>query len=170
MTAQTSGRKCAYISSLNSPILMAGASLATFTAHVCRNRARRLVDLATSLKRDRGTTPRSLSNPVNLGDDSSGAVDLSSTLSEDAYAMRTGRRSRSAAELLILRLDVCRIMMSLPTELAAVAALLAEGETPTAVARSLGMSRATINRRILRLRHAFRVASPDKQAGMRKAA
>lgn len=145
------------------------ASMATFAAHVCQNRALRLLDMATSRKRDCGTAARSLTDSVSLGDDR-GAVELSTTLSEDAYAIRTGRCSRPAAELFILRLDVRRILKNLPAELAAMAELLAEGETPTAAARRLGISRSTVHRRIVRLRHAFRAAGLDKYAHMREAA
>jgi RNA polymerase sigma factor (sigma-70 family) len=145
------------------------ASVATFAAHVCRNRALRLLDVATSLKRDRGGAPRSLSDSVSLGDDR-GVVELSTTISEEAYAMRTGRRYRTAAELLILRLDVRRIMKILPAELAAVAELLAEGETPTAAASRLGIARSTIHRRIVRLRGIFHQAGLGLYIGEKEAA
>jgi DNA-directed RNA polymerase specialized sigma24 family protein len=145
------------------------ASVVTFAAHVCRNRALRLVDMATSLKRDSGTAPRSLSESHNLGDDS-GTAELGNTVSEDAVAMRTGRRSRPEAELLVLRLDVCRVMKSLPAELAAVAELLSEGETATAVAERLGISRSSIYRRIGRLRDIFRHSGLGLYVGEKEAA
>lgn len=148
------------------------ASMATFAAHVCRNRALQLVAAATSVKRGGSAVPRSLSEPVKLSkrDGSNVFAELADIISDDGGTMRTGRRSRSTAELMILCLDVDRVVHGLPAELADVAHLLGTGMPRGEVAQRLGISRATLHRRTARLRCIFRQAGLDKYMGMREAA
>jgi DNA-directed RNA polymerase specialized sigma24 family protein len=139
------------------------SSTATFTSRVCRSRSLQLVEAASCGKRGGGIVPRSLSDPLKVRDhaDSAEVSELADTISEDGVASRTGRRSRSALEVMALRLDVERVVRELPTELANVAELLAAGVPVVAVARMLGVSRATVNRRITALREVFRAAGLD---------
>ena len=84
--------------------------------------------------------------------------------------MRMGRRSRPAAELVELAVDVARVIECLPGELAIVARMLLDGEPDTVVARRLGISRATLYRRIGQLRQVFRQAGLDGYRRMGRAA
>lgn len=146
------------------------ASPATFSRVVCRSRTLQLVETATCEKRGGGTVPTSLSEPLNLPWRESTFAELGDILSDDDGKARTGRRSRSTAELLGLRLDVERVVGSLPVELVAVVNLLAAGESVTDVARHLGISRATANRRLAALRCAFRQTGLDRYLDVREAA
>jgi hypothetical protein len=148
------------------------SSAATFSSHVCRRRSLQLVEAATSVKRGSGAVPRSLSEPVNLSTPSGTTffTALADIISDDGGVMRTGRRRRSAAELMALRIDTHGVVSHLPAGLAAVAQLLAQGELPSEVARRLGISRATLYRRIGQLRCAFREAGLQRYVAMKEAA
>jgi hypothetical protein len=139
------------------------ASLATFSARLCRNRTLQLLEGASCAKRGGGVVPRSLSDRVVIGDraDNADVTELVDTISEDAVARRMGRRSRSAAELIALRLDVDRVVRELPVELAELATLLAAGEPISTAAHRLKISRSTAYRRLSELRHAFHRARLD---------
>lgn len=128
----------------------------TFAAHTCRQRTLQLVEPHLAAKRNAGMAPQSLSTPVGL--DEGAPVELADLIADDEYALRMGRRSLPAADLLALRLDVDRVVSGLPVELADVARLLAAGESVIAVARHLRISRATAHRRIAALRVAFHEA------------
>jgi DNA-binding NarL/FixJ family response regulator len=71
---------------------------------------------------------------------------------------------------MILRLDVDRVVSGLPAELADLAHLLATGKSVVGVARRLEISRATVHRRVVRLRHIFREAGLDTYIDMQEAA
>jgi DNA-directed RNA polymerase specialized sigma24 family protein len=148
------------------------SSPVTFTTHVCRHRSSRLVEAATCVKWGGGVAPRSLAEPVKKGERHGATImaELADTISDDAYAMRTGRRSRSFAELLTLRIDVNRAIARLPTDLADVANLLASGMPVVEVARQLQISRATLYRRIGQLRWAFRESGLHGYVALKEAA
>lgn len=131
----------------------------TFATHNCRRRTLQLLEPHMAAKRNGGMAPQSLSASVGL--DEGAPVEFADLIADDEYAMRTGRRSRPAAELAALRLDVDRVVSGLPIELADVARLLAEGDSVVALARRLGISRATAHRRIASLRDAFHAAGLD---------
>jgi hypothetical protein len=95
---------------------------------------------------------------------------LAGLISDDEVAIRLGRRSRPAAELANLRLDVERLVNGLPPELVSVARLLLEGESNVEVAGRLGLSRASLYRRIAQLRQIFRNAGLDSYHITREAA
>jgi DNA-directed RNA polymerase specialized sigma24 family protein len=145
------------------------ASAATFAAHICRNRAFGMLAAALAEKRGAGATVGSLSAPVAIGQ-SDKTIERGATISEDAYHMKTGRRSRPAAELMLLRIDVDQVVSGLPTDLADLAHLLAAGESLVGVAHQLEISRATVHRRVLRLRRIFRGAGLDTYINMQEAA
>ena len=148
------------------------SSPATFATHVCRRRSSQLVEATTTVKRGGGAVPRSLAEPVKLGERNGAAImaELAETISDDAYTMRTGRRSRPFAELLSLCIDVNRAITRLPAELADVANLLASGMPAVEVAQHLQISRATLYRRIGQLRHVFREAGLHEYVALEEAA
>lgn len=148
------------------------SSATTFSSHVCRRRSLQLVEAATSVKRGSGAVPRSLSEPVNLSTrrGTNFFTALADIISDDGGVMRTGRRRRSAAELMALRIDTNGVVSHLPPGLAAVAQLLAQGEPPSEVARRLGISRATLYRRIGQLRRVFREAGLHEYVALKEAA
>jgi hypothetical protein len=144
------------------------SSPATFASHSCRQRTLQLVEPHLAAKRNSGMAMQSLSTPVGL--DEGSPVELADLIADDEYAMRIGRRSRPATELAALRLDVDRVVSGLPIELADVARLLAAGNSVVALARRLGISRATAHRRIASLREAFHAAGLDSYNRNREAA
>jgi DNA-binding NarL/FixJ family response regulator len=133
------------------------ASAATFASNICRNRLFNLFEAETACMRSATGGLTSLSEPVAIGP-SGRTIERGATISEDSYNMNAGRRSRPDAELIPLRIDVDQIVSGLPAELADVAHLLAAGESPEDVARQLEISRATVHRRVVRLRRIFRGA------------
>jgi DNA-directed RNA polymerase specialized sigma24 family protein len=128
------------------------ASLATFVSHVCKNKAFQLMEKETAKKRNSGGIPTSLSA---LLENEGGATELSDTITEDEYALRTGRRYRLAADLLALRIDTEGAVSRLPAELMEVAHLLAAHELVRDIDRTQGISRSSGARRRARMRTIF---------------
>jgi hypothetical protein len=80
----------------------------------------------------------------------------------DQYESAFGRYSRTATEVIELRLDVARVVNTLPPELKAVASILQAGSIET-TARAVGASRATVYRKSRGvLRAAFMKAGLDR--------
>jgi RNA polymerase sigma factor (sigma-70 family) len=144
------------------------SSVATYATNICRNHATSRLAAALVAKRGAGATVVSLSEPVPIGQ-SGKTTERGATISEDAYYVKAGRRSRPGAELAILRIDVDQVVSGLPAELADVAHLLATGESTEDVARQLEISRATVHRRVVRLRNVFRGAGLDGYINLREA-
>jgi DNA-directed RNA polymerase specialized sigma24 family protein len=133
----------------------ARASAATFAARISRHRLISMLETQTAGKRGGCVANvRSLSDTtVGHGHDSQ--VEVGEMISSDAYDMELGRASQSTTDLLMLRIDVDRAVTRLSSELALTAELLSQGVSVTDLSRTLGISRATANRRISRLRHDF---------------
>jgi RNA polymerase sigma factor (sigma-70 family) len=131
------------------------ASPATFASRTCRQRTLQLIEPVLARKRNGGFVPQSLSTPTRTEADA--PAELAGLISDDEVAIRLGR-SRPAAELANLRLDVERLVNGLPPELVSVARLLLEGESHAKVARRLNVSRSTVERRVALLRQAFQAA------------
>jgi RNA polymerase sigma-70 factor (ECF subfamily) len=93
--------------------------------------------------------------PASVQDpDDETAVARNSELSEDAYRMATGQASRSAAELLDLRLDVNRAVNSMPPQWREIGnRVVAEGVSD--VGRALGRSQTRIYQLLWKMRTAF---------------
>jgi RNA polymerase sigma factor (sigma-70 family) len=144
------------------------SSPATFASRTCRQRTLQLVEPVLARKRNGGAVPQSLSTPART--DADATAELACPISDDEVAIRLGRHSRPAAELANLRLDVERLVNGLPPELVSVARLLLEGEPNVEVARRLGLSRASLYRRIAQLRLIFRNAGLDSYHITREAA
>jgi len=144
------------------------SSPATFAAHSCRQRTLQIIEPHFAVKRNSGRIPESLSAPVRA--DGEARAELGETVADDQIAMRMGRRSRPAAELVELAIDVARVIECLPAELAIVARVLLDGEPDTVVARQLGISRSTLYRRIGQLRQIFRDAGLDPWDRVKEAA
>jgi DNA-directed RNA polymerase specialized sigma24 family protein len=128
----------------------------TFISHVCRRRAISMREAATAAKR--GGAMVYANSELPTADRHGRPIERPENVSVDTHEMRLGLRSRSAVELAGLRLDVCRVVTSLPSELADVARLLAMGEPMVNVAARLRISRATLHRRVGRLREIFSAA------------
>lgn len=145
------------------------ASARTWAALIVRHEAAAVIGMAFAQKRDRRVCTRSLNEPVETGD-GAGTVERITTVSSDMYGIQTGRQTRPASELQILAIDLKRVLDRLPPELVSVARLLAEDETPADAGTILNISRATIYRRMVRLRAAFRDAGFESYAGLQEAA
>jgi RNA polymerase sigma factor (sigma-70 family) len=123
-------------------------TLSEFVRRVCRHRSLQILESNRAQKRSGGEAPRSLAAPVG----SDKPVELSDLISDDQFAQRLGRRSRPAAELLDLRMDLESIVTQMPSEYSVMAEALANGDSRNDVARRSGTSRSTIHRRTRRLR------------------
>jgi RNA polymerase sigma factor (sigma-70 family) len=132
------------------------SSPATFASRTCHQRRLQLVEPILARKRNGGVVPQSLSTPTRT--DADMPAELAGLISDDEVAIRLGRRSRPAAELANLHIDVERLVNGLPADLVTVARLLLEGESHANVARRLNVSRSTVERRIALLRQAFQAA------------
>ena len=124
----------------------------TFASCVCHHRALSLLEAATAAKR--GGQVWSFSE-VPICDDHMFPIQRPEDVASDKADMQFGRRTKPAAELEDLERDVARVLGRLPSDLANLARLLAQGETLTDAATILGCSRATANRRLGQLRAAF---------------
>ncbi len=144
------------------------SSPATFASHSCRQRTLQLLERLTAKKRNSASIAQSLSAPV----DTKGGrqFELADTIADDPCAIRLGQRSRLAAELIELRIDVQRVFKTLPAELADVAERLMKGDGPAEISASLEISRATVYRRIAQLRICLRRAGLEKYTILREVA
>jgi hypothetical protein len=147
------------------------SSAPTFAAHLCRGRSSQLIEAARAQKRGAMLTRLSLSDRVHLDKrhTATAVTSLVDTISAAEHALCTGARHRSAVDLLMLHVEVSRAVNGLPAELAGVAQHLAAGEAVVEVAHSLGVSRATIHRRIGQLRFAFRRAGLEQHVSRGRA-
>lgn len=133
----------------------AKSSRRTFLHRVVRHRVATLVDARRAACRDYRLCQGSLdsspgvawSNPIPIGETEPIAN------GEDL----TGRRARSSWVLMELEVDVSKVIATLPLELAAVAVALKSAGVVEA-ARRLGLSRATVYRRITQIRELFEMA------------
>jgi RNA polymerase sigma-70 factor (ECF subfamily) len=120
------------------------ASARTFVARIIENKAASIVRASQAAKRGiKQCTPRN-------GDASNGACDFD----EDEVRARRGIKSRSALEMLSLRLDVAGVMDDLPDDLRRFCQRLMRGSISNA-ARSSGQHRTTLYRAIRELRKRF---------------
>jgi len=123
----------------------------TFLHRVVRNRIATLCEFQSAGCRDYRLCSDSLDAP------SGDSIPLEDTVSADAYQDRVGRCATPSWDREELRIDVDRVLATLPSELAAIANMLrSEGVVETAY--QLGMPRATLYRRIAEIRIAFRSA------------
>ena len=145
------------------------ASAATFAARVCRNRIISMLERESASVRRASGGVTWLTEQVTIGP-AGETVERATRISADMYWMETGRQTRPASELQILAIDLKRVLDRLPPELVSVVRLLAEGETPAEAATILDISRATIYRRMVRLRAAFRDAGFESHARLQETA
>ena len=138
----------------------AGRSLPeTFATHVCRHRTMTMLEAATAEKRGGGKVYSVSELPII--DDHGKEIERPETVSQDTSDLRFGRQTRPAAELAELKLDVDRVVASLPSHLASFASRLAT-ESVASAAQSTGVSRATGYRHVGELRAAFAEAGLDR--------
>jgi hypothetical protein len=135
------------------------AALPTFVDRIIKNKVASTIEHMLAQKRGAGAPEQSLSEPVAVGQ-SGETVERGETISEGAYYMKIGRRSRPDAEIVELQIDVARVVASLPPHLASLARRLA-WESVVAAARSTGVSRATAHRNLDVVRAAFVQAGLD---------
>jgi RNA polymerase sigma-70 factor (ECF subfamily) len=145
------------------------ASARTWARLIARHEAASMIAQARAGKRDCRVCTRSLNEPVAIGQ-AGVTPERMEEISSDMYGIQTGRQTRPASELQILAIDLDGVLDKLPPQLVAVARLLAEGETPAEAATILNISRATIYRRIVRIRTAFRDAGFQSYARLQEAA
>ena len=125
----------------------------TFVQRVVSNRFANLIAERRAGCRDYRACLRSLDEP----DRQDGVRCFGETLSEDEYESRMGRRSMPWVQHAELRADVGRVIALLPTDLAAVAGMLMSVGVVEA-AQQLNLPRATVYRRIVRIREVFLAA------------
>jgi RNA polymerase sigma-70 factor (ECF subfamily) len=130
----------------------AKSSRRTFLCRVAGNQVANLRDSQSAACRDYRLCTNSLDGPVPIV--ASKSITLGDTMSADA---RVGRSALSSWECEQLRIDVARVISTLPPELAAIARLL-QSIAVVEVSRLLGMPRATLYRHIARIRQAFATA------------
>lgn len=147
----------------------AQASLRTFIDRIIKNKVAAMIEHMLAQKRGAGAKEESLSEPIAIGK-AGETIERVETISQDVYDMNAERQSRPATELMFLSFNVDQVVSGLPTDLADLAHLLAAGESLVEVARQLEVSRATVHRRVVRLRRIFRGAGLDTYINMREAA
>jgi len=76
-------------------------------------------------------------------------------ISEDQYRARMGLHSSPLEQILAIEIDVNLAVAALPCDLARICRLLMDLESTTQVAVVIGISRATLHRRIQAIRQAF---------------
>jgi DNA-directed RNA polymerase specialized sigma24 family protein len=129
------------------------SSVATFAARVCGHRAIGMLAKATAQKRGGGVSVKSLSEPVAIGQAGENIL-LESTISADAYNLKTGRQTRPEADLLNLRIDVKCALARVRPDVAFFARRLVY-ESVDEAARAAGLSRASAYRCVQKLRTVF---------------
>jgi len=134
------------------------SSRRTFVQRVVRHRVATLLDAQRAACRDFRRCRASLDapSPFSAGD----SIPLGETLSADEYEAWSGRSVLPSRERIELQIDVARVIAVLPAELAAVATVLKSAGAVEA-GRRLGISRATVYRRIDRIREVFAAAGLD---------
>jgi RNA polymerase sigma-70 factor, ECF subfamily len=133
----------------------AKSSRSTFVHRIVRHRVATLVDTQRALCRDYQRCRQSLDDPAHA--DASQSLPLGETLSADGREVGNGRNSRSSWDHTELQIDVAKVIGTLPSELAAVAVVL-KSEGVVEAARRLGLSRATLHRRLGEIREVFAAA------------
>ncbi len=135
------------------------SSVQTFATCLCRRRAFSLLETATAAKRGGGMIYNFSELP--FFDSHGRPVERPENVSQDTHELRLRGRSRAQHEADDLRLDIARVLATLPPRLAVVARGLMF-HSPTEVARMLDLSRATVNRRIAEVRDIFAAAGLRK--------
>jgi RNA polymerase sigma-70 factor (ECF subfamily) len=130
----------------------AKSSRSTFVHRIVRHRIATLVDAQRAACRDYRRCRESLDDPAHA--DASESRPLRETLSADGCEAGNSRSSRSPWDHTELQIDVAKVIATLPADLAAVAVALKSAGV-VQVAHQLGLSRATIHRRIIRVRELF---------------
>jgi RNA polymerase sigma-70 factor (ECF subfamily) len=144
----------------------AKSSRRTFVHRVIRHRVATLLDGQRAPCRDYRMCRDSLDAPVQLA--ACESIPLGETVSTDDYEARIGRNVLSSREPMELRIDIDRGISLLPPELAAVADLL-KSVSAVEAGRRLGLSRATVYRRIFDIRGVFAAAGLDDYLRQRQA-
>jgi len=127
----------------------------TFIAIVLEHRVATIIESRKSAMRDYRLCRCSLNDP--LEDEDGHIIERTETIDQEDYMLRTGRLSRSAAELRDLSLDVRKAMEQLPLELRRLCQLLTT-YTVTRISYETGISRGTIYDLIKKIRAIFKDA------------
>lgn len=135
------------------------SSRRTFLYRVVRHRVGTLRESQSAACRDYRLCTDSLDGPAHLV--TSKSIILGDTTSTDTCEARIGQYSLSSWEREELRIDVNKVISTLPYELAVIANLLRCIGAVDA-AHQLGMPRATLYRRIATIRKAFKAAGLDR--------
>ena len=138
------------------------SSSSTFIHRIVNNGAANLIKARTAACRDHRLCQNSLSDPIEFG--ARGSAEFRDNVSADDYEARVGRSALSARERTELRFDIGKVIATLPTELAAIAILL-KSESVVDTGRRLGLSRATVYRRVSNIRQVFASAGLNQYLG-----
>jgi RNA polymerase sigma-70 factor (ECF subfamily) len=128
------------------------AGLKTFITRIIENKVASIIEYQGAAKRDYRLCTCSLND--QLVNDESGVAERIDTVDQDDYLIRTGRQSRPAAEIRDLLIDVPKIIALLPADWRELCRRLMS-DSASQVARDLGISRATVYRRLKRIRALF---------------
>ncbi len=121
-----------------------------FARHVVKHGVARLIESQRATRRGYGIRLCSL----NAGAEAE-SPDLAELISEDGCIPRRGWPPPMAEERLLLRLDVANTVDKLPADLRQICHLLTVMDGVAQVAAVIGISRATLHRRIRLVRSAF---------------
>jgi RNA polymerase sigma-70 factor, ECF subfamily len=116
----------------------------------------------------RGHSWYHVSAEASSSDDWRNASPLSDSISEDFYRDRMGGGSQPFERILHLRLDVESAVEALPAELKCICRLLMALNHVAQVAVVIGVSRATLHRRVCTIRDAFVTAQLSNYAQRQK--
>jgi DNA-directed RNA polymerase specialized sigma24 family protein len=134
------------------------SSRSTFMHRIVRHQVATLLGAQRAACRDYRLCRDSLDSPAEFA--ASESIPLGETVSDEYYEARIGRTALSSADRAELRIDVDNVISLLPPELAAVADLL-KSVSAVETGRRLGLSRATVYRRINGIHAVFQSAGLD---------
>lgn len=129
-----------------------------FLHRVVCHRIASLLEAQRAIRRDYRMCRDSLNAPIQF--DASESFELGETVSSDDYEARMGRSRLSSRECAEIQIDVATVIATLPAELAGIALVL-KSVNAVEAGRRLGLSRATVYRRISDIRQAFAAAGLD---------
>jgi RNA polymerase sigma-70 factor (ECF subfamily) len=125
----------------------------SFARSIVNHSVATLIELKRAQRRGYNFHHRSLNSPADSADPDS--PDLAETISEDEHHDRLGWGSQQFEQKLQIRLDLTKAIVALPADLRLICRLLMAMDHVAQVAAALGISRATLHRRMRIIRAAF---------------
>ncbi len=126
------------------------ASLHTFIARVVEHGVARLIERQEAPMRDYRRCTCSLNDPIR--DDRADGAERGDFISQEDYLKGIGQPALLLADGVALKLDLERLLSTLPPELRDLMSRLDNGQTIAEIARDIGLSRGTLYDRMKELR------------------